>query len=68
VLSSGQEIFSPKVIAETRWLTLLKRLRLLIVAFHLLLGVVSSYRLLSNSREAVPVTHSFDCVLDIESS
>jgi hypothetical protein len=44
VLSSGQEIFSPKVIAETRWLTLLKRLLLLIVAFHLLLGVVSSYR------------------------
>jgi hypothetical protein len=44
VLSSGQEIFSPKVIAEPRWLTLFKRLLLLIVAFHLLVGVVSSYR------------------------
>lgn len=43
-MSSGQEIFSPKVIAEPRWLTLLKRVLLLIVAFHLLVGLVSSYR------------------------
>lgn len=43
-MSSDQEIFSSKVIAEPRWLTLLKRLLLLIVAFHLLVGLVSSYR------------------------
>jgi hypothetical protein len=43
-MSSGQEIFSPRVIAEPRWLTLLKRCLLLIVAFHLLVGLLSSYR------------------------
>lgn len=43
-MSSGQEIFSPRVIAEPRWLTLLKRFLLLIVAFHLLVGLLSSYR------------------------
>ena len=43
-MSSGQEIFSPKVIAEPRWLTIVKRFLLLIVAFHLLVGIVSSYR------------------------
>ena len=43
-MNSEEQIFRVRLETDPRWLTLLKRILLLIVAVHLVIGLISTYR------------------------
>ena len=43
-MNAEKELFQTETVAVSRWLVLIKRILLLIVAIHLIIGVIAAYR------------------------